>query len=214
MNGPVEGRAAPARSQAPRPGSGVEPADGVEPRVLVVDDEPEIRSLYAEWLRRTCEVVTAATAGAALDVIDGDADLDVVLTDRRLPDRSGDEVVRAVAAGDRGVRVVVVSAAEPDLDVADLPFDAYLTKPVGRDRLRTTVRWVHAHERRDPAVVTYLTRDHKVALLERSAVTVELSTAPAYRRLRAARDEAKGRVDRRLADDPPATSEVGRPAEK
>lgn len=193
MDGPVDRSMGPFWSESVPSGCENGHADSEAVTVLAVDDEPEILSLYRAWFTPQHTVRTATTTQGALDRLD--AAVDVVVVDRRLPDGSGDAVLTSLAArGLDGVRVVVVSACEPDLDVVDLPFDAYLTKPVDRETLLGVVGWVHRHDSRRPAVAEYLVLDHKLRLLEESAVTVELESSPAFCRLRERRTEAKRRA--------------------
>jgi CheY-like chemotaxis protein len=108
-------------------------------RVLVVDDDPQVAGLYAEWLGDDYRVTTADGGEAALEAIAELDRVDVVLLDRRMPDLSGDLVL--VLLRDRGINcpVAMVAAVEPDRDVVALGFDDYLTKPATRAELRRTV---------------------------------------------------------------------------
>ena len=60
--------------------------------VLVVDDEEMVADAFSLLLERWYTVRTAHGGEEALSLVDGD--VDVVLLDRRMPDRSGDEVLR------------------------------------------------------------------------------------------------------------------------
>ena len=104
---------------------------------MIVDDEPGLADLYAAWLSGTYDVETATSGDDALDVID--ETVDVVFLDRRMPGRSGDEVL--VELRDRGcdAAVALVTAVDAGFDVLELPLDAYLAKPVERDALTDAV---------------------------------------------------------------------------
>ncbi|MFB6105679.1 MAG: response regulator, partial [Halobacteriaceae archaeon] len=65
--------------------------EGARPTVVVVDDEEGIAEAYSYWLSDEYDVRTAQSGAGALETID--EDVDVVLLDRRMPDRSGDEVL-------------------------------------------------------------------------------------------------------------------------
>lgn len=106
--------------------------------VLAVDDLPEYRRLYERRLGDDYEVLTAESGEAALDVLDDR--IDVVLLDRSMPDMSGDEVLATIRADGLPCRVAMVTANEPDGDVIDLGFDAYLVKPVTTGELNRTVQ--------------------------------------------------------------------------
>ena len=112
------------------------------PRVLVVDDEADILELLELTLvRMGLEVVRASGVGQAKECLDSNG-FDLCLTDMRMPDGEGLEVVRYIA--DRGLDVpVAVITAHGNLEnaVAVLKAGAfdYLSKPVALDQLRTLV---------------------------------------------------------------------------
>lgn len=115
-------------------------------RVLVVDDEEEVRKYIATALRASgVEVRCAADARAALDLLD-EWPPDVVLSDLAMPDADGFDLLHWIRASAhervRGIPVVAVSAfAMPeDRDRAsEAGFDGFLAKPVEPSRLRTAV---------------------------------------------------------------------------
>lgn len=120
-------------------------ADTDRPRILVVDDERGLADLFAAWLRSEYTVETATSGKEALDRIDDT--IDVCFLDRRMPGVTGDEVLAELTERGSEVFVALVSAIEPDLEVIDLEFDAYLLKPVSEADLKTTVeRFVETEE--------------------------------------------------------------------
>jgi len=112
------------------------------PLVLVVDDEPQIRTLLRTTLARAgYGVVEAASAREALGARDIDRP-DLVLLDLGLPDRDGLELVTAFA-GAAGIPVIVVSAREEtEQKVAALDLGAadYVTKPFDTEELLARIR--------------------------------------------------------------------------
>lgn len=103
-----------------------------EPRVLMVDDEKTVADAYALRLEDVAEVTVAYSGEGALDTIDDGRVPDVVLLDRHMPAMSGDEVLERIRERELETRVIMVTAIDPDLDVLDMPFDDYLSKPVDR----------------------------------------------------------------------------------
>ncbi|MFB6171377.1 MAG: response regulator transcription factor [Haloarculaceae archaeon] len=102
-----------------------------QPVVLVVDDDDEdVADTYALWLEDGYDVRTAYSGHEALGSLT--EDVDVVLLDRRMPNVPGDEVLRRIEERDLDVQVSMLTAVEPDSDLADLPFDEYLVKPVSK----------------------------------------------------------------------------------
>ncbi len=104
------------------------------PRVLVVEDEPDIAALIAYQLTREgFRVETAGTGTGALEAVSRDIP-DLVILDRMLPEVSGDEVLRRLKEEDatRSVPVLVLTAKREQEDRIhgfELGADDYLTKP-------------------------------------------------------------------------------------
>jgi len=116
------------------------------PRVLVVDDEPELlRALRINLRARGYDVETAADGASALDVA-ARRRPDVVVLDLGLPDLDGVDVIRGLR-GWTTVPVLVLSARQDSHDkveALDAGADDYVTKPFAMDellaRLRAAVR--------------------------------------------------------------------------
>jgi len=112
------------------------------PRVLVVDDEPDILELLELALTRMgLDVVRAGGVQQAKQQLDSGS-FDLCLTDMRMPDGEGLEVVRHIATRNLDVPVAVITAhGNLENAVAALKAGAfdYLSKPVALDQLRTLV---------------------------------------------------------------------------
>ena len=113
------------------------------PRILVVDDEADLRELLEITLVKMGLDVDCADSLAAARACLGRADYALVLTDMRLPDGLGIELVREVAGAQRNTPIAVITAfGSADNAVAALKAGAfdYLSKPVGLDQLRLLVQ--------------------------------------------------------------------------
>lgn len=108
-----------------------------EPVVLAVDDEARVVQAFELWLGDAYRVETATDGETAMDRLD--ASVDVVLLDRHMPGVTGEEVATRIREGPHDPWVVMVTAVDPDLDVIDMPFDEYLSKPVDGSELRRVV---------------------------------------------------------------------------
>lgn len=106
--------------------------------VLVVEDERELAEVYTAYLEPAFDVQAVTNATEALERID--ETVDVVLLDRQLPGMSGDEMLSELRERGYTVPVAMLTGLEPDLDIVEMPFDEYLTKPVNQDALVQTVR--------------------------------------------------------------------------
>ena len=80
------------------------------PAVLVVDDEGSIRRLASRALRMAGYRVLEASGGTeALRFLDGEAPLDLLLTDINMPDLKGDEVARRFRQARPDLKVLYLS---------------------------------------------------------------------------------------------------------
>lgn len=111
-------------------------------RVLVVDDEPDLRTLYElTLLREGLEVVSAQDVQSALDSL-VEQSFDVLITDMRLPDGTGLDLLAYLAEHNRSEHSIVITAyGSPENAVQALKAGAfdYLTKPVDLKHLRQAV---------------------------------------------------------------------------
>ncbi|WBS02237.1 sigma-54 dependent transcriptional regulator [Pseudoduganella sp. SL102] len=113
------------------------------PRVLVVDDEDDLRDLLEiTLLKMGLDVDGAADLRSARAQL-GAHEYDLVLTDMRLPDGLGLDLVREIAASGRNLPVAVVTAfGSAENAVVALKAGAfdYVTKPLQLDQLRMMVQ--------------------------------------------------------------------------
>lgn len=110
--------------------------------VLVVDDEPDLCTLYElTLLREGYGVRTAGSLKDALDTLQS-ASFDAVITDMRLPDGTGLDLLREMARIGRPEKSIVITAygsAENAVEALKAGAFDYLTKPVDLKAFRATV---------------------------------------------------------------------------
>src|SRR2546421_12068661 len=82
-----------------------------KPNILVVDDEPEIRSLLCELLLDEYDCATASSAEEALSRL-ADAEFDLVLSDIQMGGMSGLEMIPRVLKRSPDTLVVMVSGVQ------------------------------------------------------------------------------------------------------
>jgi len=115
------------------------------PRLLVVDDEPDLRTLYElTLLREGYDVESAGGVEEAWALLQdrGPGGYQLVITDMRLPDGSGLDLLRRIDEGGRHEKAVVITAyGSPENAVEALKAGAYdyLTKPVDLRQFRAAV---------------------------------------------------------------------------
>lgn len=111
-------------------------------RVLVVDDEPDLRTLYElTLLREGYRVDAAGTLAEAWQQLEAQR-FDAVITDMRLPDGLGLELLRGMLARQRPERCIVMTAygsAENAVEALKAGAFDYLTKPVDLKQFRAVV---------------------------------------------------------------------------
>jgi two-component system response regulator HydG len=112
-------------------------------RVLVVDDEPRLGKLAAEMLELDGHEVRRAGGGREALVLLAAERFDVVVTDLRMPEVGGLEVLRAARALPQPPEVVLMTAfgsAESAVEAMRAGAADYVTKPFSMDELRIRVR--------------------------------------------------------------------------
>src|SRR5689334_1296810 len=113
------------------------------PLVLVVDDEPALRSIMARSLE-TCEVLTAGDAFVALELIAAAGRrLSLAVVDLKLPTIAGRDLVTALRRWQPGLAVLFVSGHPDDEQGGDL-HDPLLMKPFSPDLFVQRVREILA----------------------------------------------------------------------
>jgi len=127
-------------------------------RVLVVDDEPQIRRAMRTSLEAHGYEVRTVGTGKEAVVSAAEDNPELVLLDLGLPDLDGTEVIRRVRSFSK-VPIIVLSVRDRQTDkvaALDAGADDYVTKPFGVDevlaRLRAALRRSHAGEPSPPIV--------------------------------------------------------------
>jgi DNA-binding NtrC family response regulator len=112
---------------------------------MVVDDEPGIRTaLRANFLRHGWRVETASGVRDAILKLE-DREFDLVVTDIRMPDGTGLEVMRSARRAAPGAAIILLTAYGSVPDAVSAMRDGaldYLTKPISFDQLQATAAQV------------------------------------------------------------------------
>ncbi|OFW01882.1 MAG: hypothetical protein A3I61_02510 [Acidobacteria bacterium RIFCSPLOWO2_02_FULL_68_18] len=112
-------------------------------RILVVDDEPSMREMLRIVLRRDGYAVVAVASGKeAIERLQAEP-FDLLLSDIRMPDTSGVEVLRAAKRIDANLVAFMMTAfasTESAVEAMRLGASDYFTKPFSMDELRLKVR--------------------------------------------------------------------------
>ncbi len=117
-------------------------------KVLLVDDSAVMRKIIQRNIKETGlvvdEFVEAGDGNQALDKVNTNGDLDLILLDWNMPNMSGIEFVKTLRSLNLSKRipVVMVTTEGSDAKVSEAKesgADGYLTKPFTADQLRDTL---------------------------------------------------------------------------
>ena len=110
-------------------------------KVLFVEDELSIRSVYARRFASSYDMAFAASGNEALQHLKT-FEPDVLVLDMRLPDTDGVALLQEIRTSHPGLPVVVTTAyesMEPLINVLDLGHSGYLVKPFSMDDLAARI---------------------------------------------------------------------------
>ncbi len=187
------------------------------PRVLVVDDEPNIRELVQVALKfHGCTVSTAANGSEAIRQAETTTP-DLIVLDVMLPDIDGFEVCRRLRAAGNEVPVIFLTARDTSSDTVTglaIGGDDYVTKPFSVEALVARVRAVLRRASRAAQPGRYADQDDILRAgdleldesrwtVHRAGTPVELSKTEFQ--LLAYLMRHQGRVRRRLQPEAPRT---------
>jgi len=115
---------------------------GQKGRILVVDDDSDVRFVVCELLRTGgYDVLEAADGSSALGLV-AEREVDVVLSDIKMPDLDGIELLRTLREREQDVPVLLMTggpSVETAIQAVELGALRYLVKPIDADGLRSAV---------------------------------------------------------------------------
>ena len=101
-------------------------------KILLVDDEPRLRKMVKDFLKRAeYDVVEAENGRQALDIFFSDSRIDLVILDVMMPEMNGWEVCREIRR-ESTVPIIMLTAKNGENDELqgfDLGADEYISKP-------------------------------------------------------------------------------------
>lgn len=115
-----------------------------KPKILIVEDNADVRRLYAIGLnQRGFEVKLAANGAEAVERVTNGEIPDVILLDWLMPLMDGGEVLSRLGgdSGTASIPIIVISGQPaPPADRIDSRIQCWLTKPVSIDDLVAEIR--------------------------------------------------------------------------
>jgi DNA-binding response OmpR family regulator len=150
-------------------------------RILVVDDEPNIRDVVVQYLQR--EGYDTLAAGDGEEAVALAVDADLVVLDLMLPKLDGLEVCRQIR-GQRDVPIIMLTAKSEETDKLvglGMGADDYLTKPFSPRELVARVQAVLRRSQKSPrqpgdiVQVGGIRINPQLRTVERNGTTLELT---------------------------------------
>lgn len=156
--------------------------DAERTRILVVDAEQTVADCYARWLADEYDVRTAYSGEDALGSM-ADHEADVVVLDRRMAALSGDGVAHRLDQNRCNAQVIMVTAVPLSPEMAALPIDDYINKPIKKERLRRIVETAALVKTYDENIRQLLTLTARRQALEEEVPADQLEASEAFGRL-------------------------------
>jgi two-component system OmpR family response regulator len=116
----------------------------IQPHILVVDDDPQIRALLEEYLAENLLRVSAVSNGKQMSEILANEAIDLVVLDLRLAGEDGMAIVRTLRDSS-AIPIVMLTGVREEADRVmglELGADDYLTKPFSPRELLARIRTV------------------------------------------------------------------------
>jgi DNA-binding HxlR family transcriptional regulator len=177
--------------------------DGL-PKVLVVDDDPRLARMHADWLSEHYDVETVHSGADAIERL-AEGDVDVLVLDRRMPGVSGEDVLDRLGRMDADPGVVLLTAVEPEFDVVDMPIDDYVVKHGLQSAVVDAVDRVLDRATLEDRVREYLALSAKRSVLRAETSRVEREHDEAYARLVERLERLDAELDEPVTDVDPET---------
>src|SRR5580693_96650 len=114
----------------------------MQPHILVVDDDPQIRQLLQEYLAENALRVSAALNGAQMSQVLADEVIDLVILDLRLAGEDGMTIARTLR-DQSAIPIIMLTGVRDEADRVmglELGADDYLTKPFSPRELLARIR--------------------------------------------------------------------------
>jgi two-component system response regulator ResD len=151
-------------------------------RILVVDDEPLIRKLVTDFLKKEgYSTIEAEDGRKALEIFSNEEDIDLVILDVMLPEYDGWTVCREIRKKSR-IPIMMLTARGEEFDEIfglDIGADEYIAKPFSPNiliaRVNAILRRAESIENNDSKEFNGLTIDHNAHQVAIEGYTVDLS---------------------------------------
>jgi len=118
-------------------------------KILLIDDDPQVRSVLREFLQIGRHTVLEAANGVQARKLLPDSAVDLVVTDIVMPESDGFEVIMSCVRKDQPLKIIAITGGSPNLAQQTLltiaqkmPVNKVLSKPVTCEELISAVQEV------------------------------------------------------------------------
>jgi two-component system, OmpR family, response regulator len=150
-------------------------SETMQPHILVVDDDPQIRELLEDYLSENALRVSVVASGKHMSQILADEAIDLIILDLRLAGEDGMSIVRTLRDSS-AIPIVMLTGVRDEADRVmglELGADDYLTKPFSPRELLARIRTVL---RRTKGVALAQARERKVRAYRFAELELNLRT--------------------------------------
>jgi two-component system, OmpR family, response regulator len=147
----------------------------IQPHILVVDDDPQIRELLEEYLNENALRVSVVESGVQMSQVLAEEAIDLVILDLRLAGEDGMAIVRTLRDSS-AIPIVMLTGVRDEADRVmglELGADDYLTKPFSPRELLARIRTVL---RRTKGMALAQARDRKIRAYRFAELELNLRT--------------------------------------
>ena len=111
--------------------------------ILIVDDEQDLREVLAEYLKDFgAEVHEAASGNQAWKILE-EQHVDIIITDMRMPDGNGQEIIKKIHASQKLKNLpIIILSGYTDYsadELRNLGVSQFISKPVSLKKIKETV---------------------------------------------------------------------------
>ena len=185
--------------------------------ILVVDDEPQVLSALQDTLEEDFRVLTADSPRLAMNVIENEPGLSVILSDQRMPGEAGNEFLARAREVTDATRILITGYADIDAVIAavnDGKIFGYISKPWDTAGLRIVVYKAVEHHaltrelrEREERFRQLAENIHDVFWMVAADTGQGIYVSPAY-------EEIWGRPRKALRDDPESWIDAVHPEDR
>jgi DNA-binding NtrC family response regulator len=111
--------------------------------ILIVEDEKIVREGLARALSRTYKTYQASNGNEAMEVLNENSSIKVIVSDLKMPEVDGFEMLEKIKAAKKKIRVIFVTAffsVDSAVDAMRRGAFDYMTKPVDLKKLETRIQ--------------------------------------------------------------------------